>query len=328
MTSRPAPHGAAARVCGLHSSGTDCARTSPGRPVRAPSARRRSPTADADRRPSASRPAPAASPFRRNRPDPAAPGRTVSRTPSPHRGNARAGLALPAFRRTCRRRSSWHSSGGIHRRDSGSQASAQPQPPAPPDRPPRRADSATGPRSAPNCSGLTKIEATVRRAGATPARTSARWPSCSAPIVGTSASAPCRRAQRGAGGAQFGQGSGDQHGAGSWFRRGRQRATSRPATQEVCSMKLQGQIALITGGSRGIGRATALLFARGGRGYRVLPSGRRAEGRGNRAPRSARWAAAPCTARSMSRTSPRRKAFAAERRRTSDRSTSCSTTPA
>ena len=44
----------------------------------------------------------------------------------------------------------------------------------------------------PNCNGLTKIEATTPAPDAAAACTSASWPACSEPIVGTSATAPKR----------------------------------------------------------------------------------------------------------------------------------------
>ena len=54
-------------------------------------------------------------------------------------------------------------------------------------RPPRRADSGRSPRPGPNCAGLTKRDMTTVAAERRAARSRARWPSCSAPIVGTSA---------------------------------------------------------------------------------------------------------------------------------------------
>ena len=56
--------------------------------------------------------------------------------------------------------------------------------------PPRAADSGRGPRSAPNCAGLTKIVAATWSARRFASSISARCPAWSAPMVGTSASVP------------------------------------------------------------------------------------------------------------------------------------------
>jgi hypothetical protein len=47
----------------------------------------------------------------------------------------------------------------------------------------------------PNCSGLTKMVATTWSASARAARSSSAWPSCSAPIVITTATRPVRSAR-------------------------------------------------------------------------------------------------------------------------------------
>ena len=74
--------------------------------------------------------------------------------------------------------------------------------------------------------------------------------------------------------------------------------------EEGCGMKLAGQVALVTGGSRGIGRATALAFAAEGAdiAFCHLDDGR--EGARRPRTRSARWAGARCTDRSMWSISP------------------------
>ena len=67
------------------------------------------------------------------------------------------------------------------------------------DRPPRREGSGESPRAGRTGAGLTKIEATTRSALLLASATRERWPSCSAPMVGTSAilSRACRgRARR------------------------------------------------------------------------------------------------------------------------------------
>ena len=61
-------------------------------------------------------------------------------------------------------------------------------------RPRACAGSGRGLRSGPNCSGFTKIDTTTTSASSRARRTRARWPSCSAPMVGTRATdAPAAR---------------------------------------------------------------------------------------------------------------------------------------
>ena len=179
------------RTRALSGSGTGCAMTAPARPPRAPSARRRSPAAEADRRPCAAPPATAASPFRRNTRDRAAPGRTAWRTLSRRRGNARAvrrpPTAPPVPRLDRRGIAGW-----IHRRhvrqpDQMAAACLQ-----------RREVARLVARIAREIlvgAELQRIDEDRRDdrgTGCAAARTSARCPSCSAPIVGTSARLPKR----------------------------------------------------------------------------------------------------------------------------------------
>ena len=70
-------------------------------------------------------------------------------------------------------------------------------------------------------------------------------------------------------------------------------------------MKLLNQIALITGGSRGIGRATGLLFAREGADIAFCHLDDDVKAEETAAEIRACWAAAPSTVRSMSPISPR-----------------------
>ena len=93
-------------------------------------------------------------------------------------------------------------------------------------------------------------------------------------------------------------------------------------------MQLAGQVALITGGSRGIGRATALAFATEGAdiAFCHLDDGAKADE--TAAEITALGAPRVCTARSTWPTSaPRRTFWPPPSRTASGRSTSCSTTP-
>ena len=105
----------------------------------------------------------------------------------PRRRNA--GGTCPQARRAPARpaRSWWQSRPDTSWRRSAPRSHRPRAPTTPRHRRPRFADSCEKSSFGANWAGLTKIETTTRSARRRARRTSARWPACSAPMVGTSA---------------------------------------------------------------------------------------------------------------------------------------------